>query len=233
MRFLSRLLLLTLVLIGGYGCSNEAKIESSANVAAYSLFKSGRNAMNAGNHVIAIRQFQRLLLQYPFGPFARQAELDLLNSYVEASRIESAISLAERIVREHPTHPNLDYVFYMQGLANYNLDFGFLQQIVASPVTKRDTSHLKLAYQAFYELVTRYPKSRYANDAYQRILHIRELLAESELHIARYYYDRKAFVAAHNRYQRILYEYPQTKASLNAHKQLEKTKKKLTKLGLI
>lgn len=164
------------------------------------------------NFLNAIEELQELEARYPYGDYAEQAQLDAIYVQYRALDYPSAVAAATRFIRNHPGHPNLDYALYLRGLANYNMDRGLMERLVRTDRSYRDLSSWQDAFRDFQELVERFPESEHAADARARMLHIRNQLARHELHAARYYARRNAFIASANRAQYVVRHFQETEA---------------------
>lgn len=180
------------------GCSSSDKAPAP-RLSEQEYYEAAQRAMNSKNYLIAIEQLEQLESRYPFGQYAEQGQLDLIYSYYKSLEYETAAVHAERFIRLHPEHPNTDYAYYMRGLALYSVDRGILARFLPTSASERDVGPAKSAYEAFKQLVDKYPRSKYAVDSRQRLIYLRNLLANHELIVARYYIKRRAFIAAVNR----------------------------------
>ncbi|WP_461516328.1 outer membrane protein assembly factor BamD [Porticoccus sp.] len=160
----------------------------------------------------AIENLEALEAQYPFGDYAEQAQLELIYSYYKSSDYEAAIAAADRFIRLHPQHPNVDYAFYLKGLASFVQSKGFFEQLLPSDETKRDPGTARNSFATFNELLSRYPESPYASDARKRMVYLRNVLARHEIHVANYYFLRGAYVAAANRGRYVVENFQMTPA---------------------
>ena len=160
----------------------------------------------------AIKLLEQLDSRYPFGEHSAQTQLDLSYAYFKNGDSETAIASADRFIKTHPRHPNVDYAYYLKALVNFNRDLGFIDRYVPSDATQRDTVFTQTAYLSFAELIKRFPNSQYVSDAEQRMISLENIMARHELHIARFYMEREAFLAAANRVNYILQNYPRTPA---------------------
>ncbi len=194
--------------IGGEDDEGEENMETSEQV----LYRRAQSGLRTGNYTESITRLQRLEARFPFGRYAEQAQLELIYANHMTRDIDAAQAAANRFIRLHPQHPNVDYAYYMKGLTSLAMDRGSFSRFMKSDSARRDVSHLKQAFADFSELVTRYPRSEYAKDARQRMIHLRNVLAQSEVHIATYYLERGAYVAAANRARHVIENYPQTPA---------------------
>ncbi len=170
-----------------------------ADTGEQQIYFDAQEHLDNENFDLAIRTLQLLESRYPFGRYAEQAQLELIYAHFGAYEYEAAIEAADRFIRLHPQHPNVDYAFYMKGLAAYDLEPDFLASFVPTDDTKRDVSHIKEAFAEFAQLLARFPDSPYAPDARQRMVHMRNMIARHEIHVANYYFRRGAYMAALNR----------------------------------
>ncbi|MCZ6889105.1 MAG: outer membrane protein assembly factor BamD [Gammaproteobacteria bacterium] len=180
------------------------------------IYKGAQQNLRSGNYSAAITRLQRLEARFPFGRYAEQAQLELIYANYMAAHLGAAQSAADRFIRLHPQHPNVDYAYYMKGLTAHIGDRGFFDRFFAMDESKRDTSRLRDAFGYFSELVARFPDSSYAKDARQRMIYLRNVLAFAEVHVANYYMTRGAYVAASNRARLVVEEYSQTPAAPEA-----------------
>ncbi|BCB27754.1 outer membrane protein assembly factor BamD [Sulfurimicrobium lacus] len=209
------LALILLLLVTGCGLLPEVQDETKG-WSAQKLYSEAKNEMNDGNYSKAIKYFETLEARYPYGRYAQQSQLEEAYAYFKDNEPVSAIAACDRFIKLHPNHPNVDYAYYLKGLANFNEDLGLLGAIADQDLSERDPKAAKDSFEAFRELVTRFPKSKYAPDAAARMKYLVNTLAASDVHIARYYARRGAYVAAVNRAQIVLQEYPQTPATEEA-----------------
>ncbi len=180
---------------------------------AQKLYAEAKAEMNSRSFEKAIKYFQTLEARYPYGRFAQQAQLELAYAHYRDADPAGAIAAADRFIKLHPNHPNVDYLYYIRGLANFNDDLGLFGFVSNQDMTERDPKAAREAFDAFKELVVRFPKSKYTPDAVQRMNYLVNALASHEVHVARYYMKRGAFVAAANRAQFALKTYPQAPAN--------------------
>lgn len=174
------------------------------------LYQAAQRSLRSGNYNNAIAQLQRLEAQFPFGRYAEQAQLELIYAYYMAFRPDSARSAADRFIRLHPQHANVDYAYYLKGLAAYEQDRGFFDRFVPTDLAARDIGAARQSFADFGQLLARFPASDYAPDARQRMIYLRNLLARSEIMVGRYYLSREAYVAAVNRGRNVVENYPTT-----------------------
>lgn len=174
---------------------------------AQKIFEAGESAMTDRDYEKALKYFQILESRFPQGVYAAQAQLDIIYVNYKKNDPVSAVAAADRFIKLHPNHPNVDYAYYLKGLATFN-ERGIVEKYTAQQISDRDPKTLKLSFASFKELIDRYPKSRYAKDAAQRMVYLVNTLAQSELAVARYYMKRQAYVAALNRAKYVLEYYP-------------------------
>lgn len=171
------------------------------------LYAAGQEKMVDKNYDKAIEYFQKLEARYPHGVYATQAQLEVAYAYFKKSEPILCLSAVDRFIKLHPNHPNLDYAYYLKGLATFN-ERGIIEKYTKQEINDRDPKTLRVSFNAFKELVERFPNSRYAKDATQRMIYLVNTLAMHEMHVARYYMQRKAYVAALNRTRYVLETYP-------------------------
>src|ERR1043166_2756995 len=199
------------------GCSLLPEhIDETKNWSVSKLYSEARTEMSDGNYAKAIKLYEKLESRFPYGRFAQQAQLEVAYAYYKDGEVASSIAACERFIKLHPNHPNVDYAYYLKGLANFNGDLGLLNIIGQQDLTERDPKAAREAFQSFKDLASRYPDSKYSGDARSRMNYLVNALASHEVHVARYYLKRGAFVAAANRAQAVLTSYPQTPANEEA-----------------
>ena len=202
-------------LFTGCGLLPEVKDET-IGWSANKLYGEAKDAMNEGSYEKAVKYFEKLESRYPYGRFAQQAQIDIAYAYWKENEAPSAVAACDRFIKLHPNHPNVDYVYYLRGLINFNEDLGLLGQISQQDMTERDPKGARESFDAFKELVTRFPESKYTPDAILRMKYLVNALASLEVHVARYYMKRAAYVAAVNRAQFALKNYPEAPATEEA-----------------
>lgn len=202
-------------LVAGCGLLPEVKDET-VGWSANKLYTEAKEAMNEGSYEQAVKYFEKLESRYPYGRFAQQAQIDIAYAYWKDNEPASAIAACDRFIKLHPNHPNVDYVYYLKGLVNFNEDLGFMGQISQQDMTERDPKGARESFDAFRELVTKFPDSKYTPDAVMRMKYLVNALVSLEVHVARYYMKRNAYVAAINRAQYALKTYPDAPATEEA-----------------
>ena len=166
------------------------------------FYEQAREAMEDNNFLIASERLQQLESRYPFGDYAEQAQLELIYTQHMMSDMEGALASAERFIRLHPLHKQVDYAYYMRGLSVYELGFNFVERYTPSEQARRDPTPFRDAFNHFDELVRRYPDSQYNEDAQKRMIFLRDRLAQYEVGVGRFYLKRHAYLAAAQRGER-------------------------------
>lgn len=175
------------------------------------IYEAGALAMSDQDYDKALGYFKKLESRFPHGKYATQAKLEIIYANFKKNDPVSTLVAADRFIKIHPNHPNVDYAYYLKGLATFN-ERGIIEKLTKQNINDRDPKALKLSFAAFKDLTERYPKSRYYKDATQRMVYIVNTLAQHEMHVARYYMDRKAYLAALNRAKYVLEYYPKSDA---------------------
>ena len=194
---LAALLLLTLVACGGLNSSDDETLGWSAQ----KLYGEAKDAMSSKDWPKAIKYLEKLEARYPYGRYAQQAQLEVAYCHWKDGERASAIAAIDRFIKLYPSHPNADYAWYLKGSINFNETLGMLWWLTTPDVSDRDPRGTREAFNAFKELVTRFPDSKYAEDSAARMRYIVGSLASYEVHVARYYMRRGAYLAAANRAQ--------------------------------
>ncbi|QSP96133.1 outer membrane protein assembly factor BamD [Marinobacter salinisoli] len=207
MRSVVRSLLLATMVILVSACASNQQEEVLPEKTYY---ENAREAMNSGNFNEAEENLNALETYYPFGRYAEQAQLDLIFARYQNLDLEGSRAAADRFLRLNPQSDHADYALYMRGLASYNLDIGLAARYFPVDVGARDPGEQRQAFRDFSELLNRYPESEYVADARQRMVAIRNRMAELEIFAARYYVKRNAYVAANNRARYVVENFPTT-----------------------
>jgi outer membrane protein assembly factor BamD len=172
-----------------------------------SLYKKAHHELETYSLSAAIKTYESLTARFPFTDEARQARLDIIYAYYRAGEGESATDAAETFIRENPTHQRVDYAWYVKGLVDFEHQPNALERLFRADLSKRPPSNARKAFAAFKTVVEQYPKSEYAHDSLQRMVYLRNRLASYEVHVARYYYKRGAYVAAAQRAKGAIEQY--------------------------
>ena len=206
-----------LALLGVSACSwLPDQIDETESWSAAQLYAEAKDNLNSGNYETAISYFEKLQARYPFGRYAQQAQLEIIYAYYKAGEPDSAIAAADRFIRINPRNPFVDYAYYMKGLVNFNRGVSLLERFLPNNPAKTDTSTAMQSFNDFAELVQKFPDSKYAEDARQRMVYLRNNLAAYETNVAKYYLQRKAYVAAANRATYVLENYARTPSVADA-----------------
>ena len=219
-RITSLVLALALALVLAACGRDDPELEDGRD--AQELYETAKRSLDSGAWDRAILGYKRLNTRFPFGRFTEQAQLELAYAYYKANEPENAISTLDRFIRTYPTHPNVDYAYYLKGLVNYDENVGFLERLLPGRVRDRDQTAARDSFNDFNELLRRFPESRYAPEARQRLLYLRTNLAAYEIEVGEYYLRRKAYVAAANRGRYVLETYPGTPQNAEALVIMEK-----------
>ena len=180
---------------------------------AAKLYTEAKQSLNDRRYDQAVKYYQKLEARYPYGRYAQQAQIEVAYAHYKAGDPTMAVAASDRFIKLHPNHPNVDYMYYLKGLANFNEDLGILGFIGNQDMTERDPKAAAESFDAFKELAQRFPESKYTPDAVARMNYLVDALAAHEVHVARYYMKRGAYVAAVNRVQYALKNYPQAPAN--------------------
>ena len=208
-------ILCSLLLVSGCSLFPE-KIDKTKDWSAQKLFSEATEAMQNGNYDTAIEYYQKLESRYPFGRYAMQSQLNIAYAYFRQEEPDSAIAAVDRFIKLHPDHPAVAYALYLKGLVNFNQNMGFFARFLPTDNSQRDPGSTTQAYNDFAELIRRFPDTVYAEDAAMRMVYLRNNLARHEIHVARYYADRGAWLAAVNRAQYVVQNYQRTPAVKDA-----------------
>ncbi len=194
-------------------CSNTPdRGDQPAESSEKEIYDAAQRFLDSGNYDLAVKNLQLLESRFPFGPYAEQAQLEIIYAHYRARETEAAIAAADRFVRLHPQHPNVDYAYYMRGLANYTEGEGLLERFIPTDMTQRDPGSAIQAFDDFRQLLQRFPNSNYAPDAKARMIFLRNRLARYEINVANYYFKRKAYLAAANRGRYVIENLPGSEA---------------------
>ena len=208
---------IALALLSIAGCSLlPDKIDETKDWSASKFYSEAKTALNDGNYETAIKNFETLEARYPFGPYAQQAELEVAYAYYKYDEADSAIAAADRFIKLHPRHPNVDYAYYLKGLVNFNRSASFVDRILPQDPAQRDPSNARKSFDDFDALVKNFPNSKYTPDARQRMVYLRNNLSRYEVFVADYYMRRGGYVAAINRAKFLIEHYPNTPANADA-----------------
>ncbi len=208
-RSVAALLAFTLALfLSGCGIWGAAK-DDKKNWTAEQWYRSAKDELDAGNWQAAVKQYEQLESRFPYGKYAQQAQLDSAYAQYKEGETALAVTALDRFIKAYPNHQALDYALYLKALANFKEDLGPLATYVArQDLADRDPKAARESFEIFKELVTRFPESRYADDARRRMEYLVDALARNELNVARYYLNRGIWLAAANRAQGVVTRFP-------------------------
>jgi outer membrane protein assembly factor BamD len=199
---------LCLLALGGMaGCRSSDPQAKLARFAPDALYAQAAKSMRASDYGQAIRVYEALTARYPFTDQARQARLDLIYCYYKTEEKESATDAAETFVRENPTHPRVDYAWYIRGLVDFERTPQAVERWMSVELSERPPNTAEKSFSAFRTVVERYPKSLYAPDSRRRMVYLRNRLADYEIQVAKYYVERNAWVAAAQRARQAVERY--------------------------
>lgn len=223
-----RILILTTaaVLLVLSGCGGNRARDRLGD--ADQLYERAKRALDNGNYRDATAYYEALEARFPFTNAARQGQLDLMYAYYKNREPEAAIDQADQFIRENPTHPRVDYAYYIKGLVHFERNPNFLERWFHADLSQRPPNDARSSFQSFQTLVQRFPNSEYAEDARQRMIFLRNRLANYEVYVAEYYLERGAYVGAINRAKYTIENYdgaPQVRRALElmaeAYRRLE------------
>jgi len=219
--FATYLIIVTSVLAG---CSSDGpEIEQPEKV----YYDLAQRRIESKNYIAAIESLQAIETRYPFGRYAEQAQVELIYVYFMNGENLAAHAAAEKFIRLHPRHPNIDYAYFMKGLSSYTRDTSILVRITDTDISNRDISGAKESFAELSEFLTRFPDSQYASYAKQRNIYLRNMIARNELSAADYYISIEAHVAAIRRAKYVIENIPNSSEGYRALKILEKSYKAL------
>jgi outer membrane protein assembly factor BamD len=198
--------------LGAAGCATLAEPDETVGWSAQRLYGEAKDSMVAKDWPKVIKYLETLEARYPYGRYAQQAQLEVAYAHWKDEERALAVAAADRFIKLYPNHPSIDYAYYLKGLINFNELSGMLTWLTSPDMTDRDPKATRDAFEAFREVITRFPDSRYAEDSAARMRYLVNALASHEVHVARYYMKRTAYVAAANRAQYAVQHYPQSPA---------------------
>ena len=191
------------------GCASTP-VNNDPNATASELYNNALGLLQEGSYTTAIKQFQTLEARYPYGIYATQAQLDVAYAYYKQDDNQSASDACDNFIKLHPNNKNVDYAYYLKGLANFNYHSSFIDRLTNQDMALRDPKETKDSFFAFKTLVSQFPNSKYAPDAQKRLVFLMNSLARYDISVGRYYLRRGAWVAAANRAKSVLINYPES-----------------------
>jgi len=224
--------LLAVALLGAGGCSSlkfwdKDKGDKVIEGSPEQLYRDAVKDIKNNNYSAAIQRYEMLEARYPFSEQAKQGQLDLIYAYYKNRSADATIDQSDQFIRENPTHPRVDYAYYVRGLVYFDSGANWLERKFKADIAKRPPHEARKSFQAFQVLVQQYPKSPYAADARQRMIYLRNRLADYEIEVARYYLRRGAYVGAANRAKVVIESYDGAPAVESALKILAASYRKL------
>ena len=200
------------------GCNSDGQeIEQPEKI----YYDRAQSRMESGNYFGAIESLEAIESRYPFGKYAEQAQVELVYAHFMNKETEAAHSAAEKFIRLHPRHPNIDYAYFMKGISSYTVDSGIMSRITDTDLSNRDISGAKQSFSELTEFLTRFPDSQYGSYAKQRNIYLRNMIARNELAAAEYYLTVNANVAAIRRANYVIENIPNSSENFRALKILE------------
>ena len=205
-----------ILLFGGCAWFGDKDEDEARNWTVERLYSEAKGALDSGYYSKAVEYYEFLETRFPFGVYGQQSLLDLAYAYYKTEDFDAAISACDRFIRLYPQNTHIDYAYFLKGVINFNRGKGLTERFLPIDSSQRDQSTSMTSFQAFSELLERYPQSRYAEDAKKRMVFLRNRLARHELHVAHYYMKRGAYLAAINRARTVVESYPRTPSVPNA-----------------
>jgi outer membrane protein assembly factor BamD len=204
--------LATLAMASALAACGSTPRDETAGMSVEKLYEEAKDEVSVGNWERATKLYEKLEARAAGTPLAQQAQLDLAYAYYRSNEKAQALATLDRFIKLHPSSPALDYAYYLQGLVNFNENLGLLGSLARQDLSERDQQASRDAYQSFRQITVQFPESKYAPDAALRMNYIVNSLAAYEVHVARYYYKRGAYVAAANRAQQAVNEFQRAPA---------------------
>lgn len=209
------LMLLPLFVLSACGLFPD-KPDATKDWSAARLYKEAKDELNSGAYDQAIKYYETLEARFPYGVHSQQAQIESAYAYFKQGEAASAVAAIDRFLKLHPNHPSADYAYYLKGLVYFNEDMGLIGRFSGQDITERDPKAARDSFDAFKELAQRFPESKYTPDGLARMKYLVNALASGEVHVARWYMRRGAYIAAVNRAQYALQNYPQAPATEEA-----------------
>ncbi len=209
LRLCCLVLLATVVACGGEPATKKSD-DRTEGWSVDKLYQEARKAALDGGYIEAIDLYEKLEARYPYGAYAQQALIDVAYSYYKNGDAELSIEAADRFMRLYPLHPNVEYAYYLKGLVHFRREVSILEKWLPQNIAARDVSNARRAFDDFGQLLRSFPDSRYAPDARQRMVYLRNQMAEQDILVARYYMTRGAYLAVANRARHVVETYPRS-----------------------
>jgi outer membrane protein assembly factor BamD len=213
MKKYSLILLISVLFLNGCSFFTEKeKVNAEESWSVERIYSEAKSALTTNDYPKAIQYYEQLEARFPFGVYAQQALLESAYAYYKTDEAETALATLDRFMRVYPLNPNMDYAIYLHGLVNFTKDIGFFEKYIPRDESQRDPGSARAALKDFNNLIKRYPKSKYSEDAAQRVVYLRNRLAQHEVNVARYYLRRHSYLAAANRGRYVIENYARTPA---------------------
>lgn len=196
-------------------------------MSAEQIYAQSQEHMKKENYVRAVQDFEAIEARYPYGEYADKSQLDLIYAYYKKNDPALAITTADRFIRMNPRHPRVDYAYYLKGLVNFEQNLSFMYRHLPLDRSARDSTTAQQSFDAFKELVERFPTSQYCQEARQRMFYLRDQLARHEMQVVNYYMKRGAYLAAANRANYIIKHFDQTSAVPDALRSMSEAYRQL------
>ncbi|HCI51998.1 MAG TPA: outer membrane protein assembly factor BamD [Gallionella sp.] len=190
--------------------------DTSKSLSAEELYRQAKTELDDGSYNTAIKLYETLQSRYPYGKYAQQSMLEMAYAYYRQSEPDPAIATADRFIKQFPNNAHVDYAYYVKGLATFNGELSLLSSVAGQDPSERDPQAALESFNAFKELVVRFPNSKYTPDAKLRLQYLVNALSRHEVHVAQYYLRRGAYIAAVNRAQGVIKQYPNSPATREA-----------------
>ena len=220
---------LSIVALFMVGCNSDGPEMEQPEKIYYDL---AQKRIQSKNYIAAIESLQAIETRYPFGRYAEQAQIELIYAYFMNGENLAAHAAAEKFIRLHPRHPNIDYAYLMKGLSSYTRDTSFLVRVTDTDIANRDITGAKESFAELSEFLTRFPESQYSPYAKQRNIYLRNMIARNELSAADYYVSIGAYIAAVRRAKYVIENIPNSSENLRALVILKESYKNLGYLEL-
>lgn len=204
------LLYVLALVIAGCAFFKGDEEDATKNWTVDRLYSEAKGALDSGYYSKAVQYYEFLETRFPFGVYGQQSLLDLAYAYYRTEDFDSAVSACDRFIRLYPQNPHVDYAYYLKGLVNFTRGKGFTERFLPIDLSQRDTGSALQSFRDFSELIAKFPDSQYKSDAEKRMVYLRNILAQYEVHVANYYMQRGAYVAAANRARYVVENYPRT-----------------------
>ncbi|HEX5485447.1 MULTISPECIES: outer membrane protein assembly factor BamD [Limnobacter] len=205
-----QLFMLPVLILALASCGTSKPYDETESWSPARIYEEAKDEMASANYDRAISLYEKLESRYPYGRYAQQAQMDTAYAYYKSGDNVQALAATDRFIKLYPNHRDLDYIYYLRGLINFNENRGIISLISGEDLSERDPKGTRAAFDAFKEVVTRFPNSKYAEDSKARLQYLVNSLAQNELAAARYYYRRGAYLASLNRSQEVIKRFEQT-----------------------